>query len=310
MICGVPPFAAPTRKGTIEQIMKYKDDLTFPERIPISDQCKDFITSLLKCNPEIRLSAHEALQHEWIVNEGNTYQFDESITGNTISGQSGDTDYSITAGPELPDESSASFNSQHEELSMPSGYKIDSKRTSSTLNSSAISAVTRSLMSNAVIGASVILPPLADVQENAAVSSEDFDFGYLDGLDINEYLDSVELETQHKRPQSALASAMPSAGLILSNNKPPELNSKNSGVYETMTVDQNRPNTTKAVSSPGKGKKSQFRFSSITPFASFGDMSQLANILAPEQDEKKQPEVPVTNPAIRAIKSVDYLYEN
>ena len=84
LVCGRPPFGAPTHKGTIAQIMKYDDDLTFPADIPISAQCKHFITSLLCRDPTVRLTASEAIEHVWIVNGGRTPFEDDAISEDSL----------------------------------------------------------------------------------------------------------------------------------------------------------------------------------------------------------------------------------
>lgn len=238
----------------------------FAEDKQISTKCKDLIRSLLRCDTESRLSANEALQHEWIV-KGGRVPLEEELSSDVESSMimMDVMEYSVP----IEREQSESSISQQDELS---SYKLSSKR--STLVSSAI---TRSMIvphSALPSRNSMLVPPLGDVREDG--NSEQFDFGVLDGLDINDFLDSVDLNGRLKRPISALSSAQPTLYYQRSDGQS----------YEMMAVEQDRPNTTKASATKSKGQHSQFRFSGI--------------IQMPDNTTNK----------MRWMKSADYLYED
>jgi len=66
MLAGKPLFVGKNNKATIDKVTKGIIELTGPTWDRRTDECKDFLMSLLNRDPEERLSAHEALQHEWI----------------------------------------------------------------------------------------------------------------------------------------------------------------------------------------------------------------------------------------------------
>merc|ERR1712130_1005296 len=67
LVTGRPPFWGRENKEIIRKIVR--GNVRFPSTIKLSDQCKDFILSLLQKPPEKRLSAAEALKHGWITGE-------------------------------------------------------------------------------------------------------------------------------------------------------------------------------------------------------------------------------------------------
>jgi len=74
LVTGRPPFEGQTQRETIEQIMNYRDALSFSDDIEISAQCEDFLHCLLCCDVDSRLSAGEALCHQWIVDDSVEYK--------------------------------------------------------------------------------------------------------------------------------------------------------------------------------------------------------------------------------------------
>merc|ERR1719242_2354055 len=97
MIFGSPPFAAATRKKTIAKIMDYDDDLVFPDHVAVSSQCRQFIRSLLRCDTDTRLSAAEALQHQWIVQNEHTSGRMTRITGRRDIAEDNSFEFSSTS---------------------------------------------------------------------------------------------------------------------------------------------------------------------------------------------------------------------
>ena len=67
LVCGIPPFFGHDHSSTLAKILV--QDVEWPPKIELTKECKDFIEKLLKKNPKKRLTAHEALNHEWLKNE-------------------------------------------------------------------------------------------------------------------------------------------------------------------------------------------------------------------------------------------------
>mmetsp|Transcript_26858 Transcript_26858/g.23655 ORF Transcript_26858/g.23655 Transcript_26858/m.23655 type:complete len:534 (-) Transcript_26858:71-1672(-) len=67
LVTGRPPFWGRENKEIIRKIVR--GNVRFPSTIKLSDECKDFILSLLQKPPDKRLSASEALKHAWITGE-------------------------------------------------------------------------------------------------------------------------------------------------------------------------------------------------------------------------------------------------
>eukprot|EP00485_Elphidium_margaritaceum_P001745 CAMPEP_0202694468 /NCGR_PEP_ID=MMETSP1385-20130828/8324_1 /ASSEMBLY_ACC=CAM_ASM_000861 /TAXON_ID=933848 /ORGANISM="Elphidium margaritaceum" /LENGTH=732 /DNA_ID=CAMNT_0049350321 /DNA_START=25 /DNA_END=2223 /DNA_ORIENTATION=- len=66
LCCGRPPYSGRTQKQILANIVSKNKKLCFPEKAKLSVSCKDFISKLLCDDPSIRLSASEAMEHEWI----------------------------------------------------------------------------------------------------------------------------------------------------------------------------------------------------------------------------------------------------
>ncbi|KAL7231084.1 hypothetical protein ACSBR2_009370 [Camellia fascicularis] len=69
LLSGVPPFWAETELGIFRQILQGKLDFESAPWPGISDSAKDLIRKMLDRNPKRRLSAHEVLCHQWIVDD-------------------------------------------------------------------------------------------------------------------------------------------------------------------------------------------------------------------------------------------------
>eukprot|EP01083_Nonionella_stella_P013251 37338_1 len=67
LVTGRPPFWGRENKEIIRKIVR--GNVRFPSTIKLSDECKDFILSLLQKPPDKLLSASEALKHAWITGE-------------------------------------------------------------------------------------------------------------------------------------------------------------------------------------------------------------------------------------------------
>ena len=68
LLTGRPPFWGRTNREILGKIIK--GDIHWPSSIRLSDSCKNFIISLLRKDPRKRMSAKEALRHNWIRKEG------------------------------------------------------------------------------------------------------------------------------------------------------------------------------------------------------------------------------------------------
>ncbi|KAL7214678.1 hypothetical protein ACSBR1_026962 [Camellia fascicularis] len=69
LLSGVPPFWTETELGIFRQILQGKLDFESEPWPGISDSAKDLIRKMLDRNPKRRLSAHEVLCHQWIVDD-------------------------------------------------------------------------------------------------------------------------------------------------------------------------------------------------------------------------------------------------
>ena len=67
LVCGMVPFAGHDHESTLTKIIT--QDVKWPPGIELTGECQDFIESLLDKDPELRLTADEALGHPWLENE-------------------------------------------------------------------------------------------------------------------------------------------------------------------------------------------------------------------------------------------------
>lgn len=70
LLSGVPPFYAETEAGIFEEIKKGKLDLESEPWPLISGAAKDLITKMLDRDPKTRITAAQALEHEWLKEGG------------------------------------------------------------------------------------------------------------------------------------------------------------------------------------------------------------------------------------------------
>ena len=69
LLCGYPPFYGETDQEIYSMIKDGEFEFDSPSWDCISNSAKDFIVRLIEVNPRKRISASEALSHEWILNE-------------------------------------------------------------------------------------------------------------------------------------------------------------------------------------------------------------------------------------------------
>lgn len=65
LLCGYPPFNGPNNEKIFEAIKHSKLKFDEDDWSQISKEARSLITSLLDRNPNSRLSAKDALKHEW-----------------------------------------------------------------------------------------------------------------------------------------------------------------------------------------------------------------------------------------------------
>ncbi|CAD8150298.1 unnamed protein product [Paramecium pentaurelia] len=66
MLCGYPPFNGQSQQELYERIQAGVYTFNDSEWKEVSEDAKDLIKKMLVIDPEKRISAHDALQHEWI----------------------------------------------------------------------------------------------------------------------------------------------------------------------------------------------------------------------------------------------------
>jgi serine/threonine protein kinase len=79
MLSGRKPFEGSVTKSVLYAILDGRYNMITPEWARISDEAKDLVTKLICIDVGKRLSATEALQHPWIVNEGRHDPIENSI---------------------------------------------------------------------------------------------------------------------------------------------------------------------------------------------------------------------------------------
>ena len=70
LLCGYPPFYGDDDQEILRSVIKGDFQFEGEEWVLISAEAKDLIRKLV-CKPERRLTAVEALDHEWIRNSNN-----------------------------------------------------------------------------------------------------------------------------------------------------------------------------------------------------------------------------------------------
>lgn len=66
LLCGYPPFYAPSRSDILSRVGKIDFSFDPPFWSKISEEAKDFVQRLMRSTPSRRLTINEALQHPWI----------------------------------------------------------------------------------------------------------------------------------------------------------------------------------------------------------------------------------------------------
>jgi len=66
LLSGKPPFSGDNDSEILRAVKEGKYSMNGPEWKGISNEAKDLINRMLKEDPILRISAYEALEHEWI----------------------------------------------------------------------------------------------------------------------------------------------------------------------------------------------------------------------------------------------------
>jgi len=76
LLCGFPPFYAPSQNVLFEKILSADYDFPDPEWTHVSDAAKNFIRHLIVKEPDARYSAAAALEDPWLAGTDNVQQQD------------------------------------------------------------------------------------------------------------------------------------------------------------------------------------------------------------------------------------------
>ncbi|OMJ71312.1 hypothetical protein SteCoe_30512 [Stentor coeruleus] len=71
LLIGTPPYKGKDNDSIIKEILKCPFEISKENTYGISDMSFDLLKSLLKLNPDDRISANEAIMHPWIINNRN-----------------------------------------------------------------------------------------------------------------------------------------------------------------------------------------------------------------------------------------------
>jgi len=78
LIDGLPPFVGESNVETCRLICQGQVDFESPQWDKVSQEAKDFISGLLNVDPEVRLTADQALESRWIQSGLTDALFDEN----------------------------------------------------------------------------------------------------------------------------------------------------------------------------------------------------------------------------------------
>eukprot|EP01066_Platyproteum_vivax_P010453 Platyproteum_vivax@DN4675_c0_g1_i1.p1 len=79
LLVGYPPFYGDTEDIVMDQIMAANFSVEGPRWHTVSASAKNFVCSLLEINPQKRLTARQALKHEWISSSSDDVQIDLEV---------------------------------------------------------------------------------------------------------------------------------------------------------------------------------------------------------------------------------------
>jgi len=65
LLCGFPPFNAENDNAILNKVSKAEYSFSSPEWDCVSDQARNLVGRLLEPNPDLRISAEEALSDPW-----------------------------------------------------------------------------------------------------------------------------------------------------------------------------------------------------------------------------------------------------
>ena len=79
LLCGFPPFYAEDDNEMFEMIKEADYDFPSPYWDEVGDSAKDLVRKLLEKDPELRLTATQALEHEWVKGDTANTEANESV---------------------------------------------------------------------------------------------------------------------------------------------------------------------------------------------------------------------------------------
>lgn len=85
IVCGTPPFHGPNQKATLRAINRAKLKFPNPNKIQLSDECKDFLEKLLTKSTRKRMTARQALRHRWLLDKHKIENNDQHLGNHLLS---------------------------------------------------------------------------------------------------------------------------------------------------------------------------------------------------------------------------------
>ncbi|KAM3132738.1 hypothetical protein pb186bvf_015166 [Paramecium bursaria] len=87
LLCGYPPFAGRTDQDTLKKVKEGKLLFDVNDWSLISNQAQDLVKKMLTLDPKQRLSAKQALTHQWVLNNTQPNFLNKQALGNLIKFQ-------------------------------------------------------------------------------------------------------------------------------------------------------------------------------------------------------------------------------
>lgn len=82
LLCGYPPFVGKTENQILERVKLGKFTFDPEDWEPISREAKEFVTRLLRMDPNKRPSAKQALEDPWLARFAPTTQINKKVLDN------------------------------------------------------------------------------------------------------------------------------------------------------------------------------------------------------------------------------------
>mmetsp|Transcript_55940 Transcript_55940/g.89032 ORF Transcript_55940/g.89032 Transcript_55940/m.89032 type:complete len:560 (-) Transcript_55940:714-2393(-) len=188
LVTGRPPFWGRENKEIIRKIVR--GNVRFPTTIKLSDECKDFILSLLQKPPDKRLSASEALKHAWITGESVNAMGEEVLENLATFGTSNQLKQLIvkTVAANLDRKHRKEYETQFLNLDLQNDEKLDFEELQAFLVKCGINA------SEAEVKAKRVIKHISG-DENKPISKDDWNHSNVAKLLSSDHL----IERQYKK---------------------------------------------------------------------------------------------------------------